>query len=51
MGPGTVPKNWKVSIHQTDPFFFVLLYLLQIFRDSFQAPARDAGRVTLSQEQ
>lgn len=51
MGPGTVPKSQKVSIHQTDPFFFVLRYLLQIFRDSFQTLARDAGRVTPPQAQ
>lgn len=51
MGPGTMPENQKVSIHQTDPFFLVLLYLLQIFRENFQALARDAGRVTPSQEQ
>lgn len=46
MGPRTGPKSQKISIHQTDPFFFGLLYLLQIFRASFQALARDAGRVT-----
>lgn len=32
MGPGTVPKSQKASIHQIDPFFFVLLYVLQILK-------------------
>lgn len=51
MGPGTVPKSQKASIHRIDPFSFVLLYVLQILRDSCEALARDAGRVTPSQEQ